>query len=264
MVVAQEGTRAATWRCGGPRLQQIRNGALLASMSRTNEDWVQAIEAHVAQVNKLTSEPIASSILLPDSNFAQFIDHTLLKSNATPSQIDQLCNEAIQYKFKVVLIVSIHDSASVPCAVVGFPLGASKSCIKASETKEAIQDGAQEIDMVINIGALQSGNYSLVYEDIQEVVAAASGVLVKVILETIFLTDAEKIAACFLAAEAGAAFVKTSTGFCGGGATVEDVSLMRRSVAYKAGSVKVKASAGIRSFDKCMDMIRAGADRLGT
>ncbi|KDQ26336.1 hypothetical protein PLEOSDRAFT_159742 [Pleurotus ostreatus PC15] len=242
-------------------------------MSRTNEDWAQAIEAHVAQVNKLTSKPIASSILLPDSSFAQFIDHTLLKSNATPSQIDQLCNEAIKYKFKSCCVNGVNiaqvaqrlqDSASVPCAVVGFPLGASKSCIKASETKEAIQDGAQEIDMVINIGALQSGNYILVYEDIQEVVAAASGVIVKVILETIFLTDAEKIAACFLAAEAGAAFVKTSTGFCGGGATVEDVSLMRRSVAYKAGSVKVKASAGIRSFDKCMDMIRAGADRLGT
>lgn len=104
--------RCTTWSNRHQRLQQIRNGALLASMSRTNEDWAQAIEAHVAQVNKLTSEPIASSILLPDSNFAQFIDHTLLKSNATPSQIDQLCNEAIQYKFKVVLIVSIHVRSS--------------------------------------------------------------------------------------------------------------------------------------------------------
>jgi deoxyribose-phosphate aldolase len=131
-----------------------------------------------------------------------------------------------------------------------------------SEARDAVAHGAKEVDMVVNIGALKAGDFSLVYSDIRAVVEAA-GTPVKVILETVFLTDEEKIAASFLAAEAGAAFVKTCTGFSGGGATAADVLLMRKSVAYKAG-VKVKASAGIRSFEKCLEMFRAGAERIGT
>lgn len=132
----------------------------------------------------------------------------------------------------------------------------------SSEAKDAVTSGANEIDMVVNIGALKAGNYALVYSDIRAVVEAAA-TTVKVILETVFLSDEEKIAASFLAAEAGAAFVKTSTGFSGGGATAADVLLMRKTVAYKSG-VKVKASAGIRSFDKSLEMFKAGAERIGT
>lgn len=132
-----------------------------------------------------------------------------------------------------------------------------------SEAKEAVADGAKEIDMVLNVGALKAGAYNDVYDDIQEVVKAAGGNIVKVILETVFLSDDEKIAASYIAAEAGAKFVKTCTGFCGGGASVADVTLMKRTVMYK-NEVKVKASAGIRSFEQCLDMLNSGAERIGT
>lgn len=156
-----------------------------------------------------------------------------------------------------------HDGCQ-GIVIIVYYLG-NPTCLRStsfSEAKDAVERGAKEIDMVVNIGALKAGDFALVYSDIRAVVEAAS-TTVKVILETVFLSDEEKIAASFLAAEAGAAFVKTCTGFSGGGATAADVLLMRKSVAYKSG-VKVKASAGIRSFDKCLEMFKSGAERIGT
>jgi len=147
--------------------------------------------------------------------------------------------------------------------VVGFPLGAGSSKAKSFEARQAVEDGAKEIDMVLNIGALKSRNYTLVFDDIRAVVDAVRGHTVKVILETVFLSDEEKIAASFIAAEAGAQFVKTCTGFLGGAASAADVALMKKTVQYK-GHVKVKASAGIRSLATCLEMLQAGADRIGT
>ncbi|KAG5722007.1 Deoxyribose-phosphate aldolase, partial [Termitomyces sp. T112] len=157
----------------------------------------------------------------------------------------------------------LAGSSTIPCCVVGFPLGACTTKSKAFETQVAIEDGAKEIDMVLNIGALKSGNYVLVHDDIATVVSTAAAHPVKVILETVFLTDEEKIAASFIAAEAGAAFVKTCTGYSGGGASVMDVALMKKAVRYK-GNVQVKASAGIKSLNACLEMLEAGADRIGT
>ncbi|KAJ7736571.1 hypothetical protein DFH07DRAFT_99479 [Mycena maculata] len=244
-------------------------------MSPSNEHWTPLVTAKIAEV--LADVPFSvppsefSSITSPDSKFALAIDHTLLKPDATPAQIDELCDQAIRYKFKSCCVngtnvtqVSrrLQGSGSLTCAVIGFPLGAGATAAKAFEAKDAVQNGAQEIDMVLNIGALKNGNYALVHADILAVVEAA-GTTVKVILETVFLSDEEKIAASFLAAEAGATFVKTCTGFSGGGATAADVLLMRKSVAYKP-AVKVKASAGIRSFEKCLEMFKSGAERIGT
>ncbi|KAJ7698118.1 hypothetical protein B0H17DRAFT_1051175 [Mycena rosella] len=244
-------------------------------MSFSNEHWGPLVKSKVAEVLADSSFAVPtsdfSSITSPDAKFALAIDHTLLKPDATPAQIDELCDQAIRYKFKSCCVnganveqVSrrLEGSGSVTCAVIGFPLGAGATAAKAFEAKDAVTNGAKEIDMVVNIGALKAGNYSLVYSDIRAVVETAE-TTVKVILETVFLSDEEKIAASFLAAEAGAAFVKTCTGFSGGGATVADVLLMRKSVAYKS-SVKVKASAGIRSFDKCLEMFKSGAERIGT
>jgi len=244
-------------------------------MSLSNEHWAPLVKAKVAEVLAETSFTVPtsdfSSITAPDAKFALAIDHTLLKPDATPAQIDELCDQAIRYKFKSCCVnganveqVSrrLEGSATITCAVIGFPLGAGTSAAKAFEAQDAVKSGAKEIDMVVNIGALKAGNYALVYSDIRAVVEAAS-TTVKVILETVFLSDEEKIAGSFLAAEAGAAFVKTCTGFSGGGATAADVLLMRKSVAYKAG-LKVKASAGIRSFDKCLEMFKSGAERIGT
>ncbi|KAJ7464338.1 hypothetical protein FB451DRAFT_1340807 [Mycena latifolia] len=244
-------------------------------MSFTNEHWSPIIKSKVAEVLADSSFTMPasdfSSITAPNATFALAIDHTLLKPDATPAQIDELCNQAIRYKFKSCCVnganveqVSrrLEGSGSITCAVIGFPLGAGSTAAKAFEAQDAVKNGAKEIDMVVNIGALKAGNYSLVHADIRAVVEAADAP-VKVILETVFLTDEEKIAASFLATEAGAAFVKTCTGFSGGGATAADVLLMRKSIAYKPG-VKVKASAGIRSFDKCLEMFKAGAERIGT
>ncbi|KAJ7289340.1 hypothetical protein C8J57DRAFT_1114978 [Mycena rebaudengoi] len=244
-------------------------------MTLTTEEWTPRIQAKVAEVLADTSSTVplsdALSITSADAKFARAIDHTLLKQDSTPAQIDELCDQAIRYKFKSCCVNGanvkqvakrLEGSESVPCAVIGFPLGAGTTAVKAFEAKEAVNDGAKEIDMVVNIGALKAGDYGLVYSDIKGVVDAA-GTTVKVILETVFLTDEQKIAASFLAAEAGVEFVKTCTGFAGGGASAADVLLMRKTVAYKAG-VKVKASAGIRSLDKCLEMFKAGAERIGT
>ncbi|KGR78542.1 deoxyribose-phosphate aldolase [Ureibacillus manganicus] len=202
-------------------------------------------------------------------NYASFIDHTLLKADSTQTQIEKLCEEALQYKFASVCVnptwvklcaEKLGGSEVEVCTVIGFPLGATTSEVKAFETKDAIQKGATEIDMVINIGALKDRQYDVVREDIKQVVAAANGTLVKVIIETCLLTDEEKVKACELSVEAGADFVKTSTGFSTGGATAEDVALMRKTV---GPSVGVKASGGVRNLEDMKKMIESGATRIG-
>lgn len=199
----------------------------------------------------------------------KYIDHTLLKANATTAQITTLCQEAKQYNFasvcvntcNVPLCAKLLEGTDVDvCCVVGFPLGAMSTAAKAFETKQAILDGANEIDTVINIGAAKEGNWSLVEEDIRAVVEAAEGKTVKVIIETCLLTDEEKVKACQASVAAKATFVKTSTGFSTAGATVEDVRLMKETVAGKA---LVKAAGGIRCYQDALAMIEAGADRLG-
>jgi deoxyribose-phosphate aldolase len=202
---------------------------------------------------------------------AQYIDHTLLKPEATVEQVDTLCDEAEEYGFYSVCINSswvahcakrLRTSPVKVCAVVGFPLGAMDSRTKAFETRRAIEEGANEIDMVINIGALKSGNYELVEEDIKAVRRACAGkTILKVILETGALEDKEKVIACEIAKKAGADFVKTSTGFGKGGATAEDIALMRRTVGPEMG---VKASGGVRSFKDLQLMVESGATRIGT
>jgi deoxyribose-phosphate aldolase len=204
-----------------------------------------------------------------DATLAARIDHTLLKPDATREQLITMCDEAKQYNFATVCVNSanipliarqLKGSAVKPIAVVGFPLGAATSQAKAFEAREAIRAGALEIDMVINIGALKSKDYKTVFEDIKLVVDAAKPCKTKVILETSQLSDEEKVVACALSKTAGAAFVKTSTGFGGGGATVEDIALMRRVV---GSDMEVKASGGIRTHEDAQKMIQAGADRIG-
>jgi deoxyribose-phosphate aldolase len=199
------------------------------------------------------------------------IDHTLLKPEATTAQIEQLCDEARRFGFASVCVNPTHvklcarllqGSPVRVCTVVGFPLGASLPEVKAYETQQAVRDGATEIDMVVNIGALKDKNADLVARDIAAVVNAAhvSGALVKVIIEAALLTDEEKIVACRLAKDAGAEYVKTSTGVGPGGATVQDVALMRRTVGPEMG---VKAAGGIRTLADAEKMVEAGATRLG-
>jgi deoxyribose-phosphate aldolase len=199
-----------------------------------------------------------------------YIDHTLLKPEATSSQIIQICTEAKKYEFASVCVNPYYASLVAgqlkgskvkTCVVTGFPLGATSKEVKAFETETAVKAGAEEIDMVINIGALKSQDYMVVEEDIKAVKSAAGKASVKVIIETCLLTDEEKIKACTIALDAGADFVKTSTGFSTGGATIEDVALMRKTVGDKTG---VKASGGIRDYKTCMAMIEAGATRIGT
>jgi len=208
---------------------------------------------------------------LPDgaNEIARLIDHTLLKPTATREQIVKVCEEARQHGFASVCVNStwiglaarlLEGSRAMPICVVGFPLGAMSMRAKALETREAIADGAQEIDMVIDIGALKGGDHGRVLDDIQSVVTAAQGRPVKVILETAMLNREEKIVGCTLSKAAGAAFVKTSTGFGGGGATVEDVALMRAVVGPDLG---VKASGGVRSAEDVRKMVKAGATRVG-
>ncbi len=202
---------------------------------------------------------------------AHLIDHTLLKADATVQQITQLCHEAVLHKFASVCVNPTHvklaaqllkNSDVKTCTVVGFPLGATSTQAKVFEAEQALNDGAMEIDMVINIGALKGGDDALVKGDIAEVVTATHrrGALCKVIIETSLLSNEEKVRACQLAKQAGADFVKTSTGFSGGGATIEDVKLMRQAVGPVVG---VKASGGIRSLSDAEKMIAAGATRLG-
>lgn len=204
-------------------------------------------------------------------DLARYIDHTLLKPEANADDIDTLCDEAREYKFASVCINPtwvkraadhLRGSGVVTCTVIGFPLGASTTAIKAMEARRALREGAREVDMVLNVGALKSGNYDQVREDIAQVAEAAHevGGLCKVILETALLTDEEKVIASALAKEAKADFVKTSTGFGSGGATVYDVALMRETVGPDMG---VKASGGVRTLEDVEDMIAAGASRIG-
>lgn len=206
-----------------------------------------------------------------EQNLASYMDHTILKPETTKEEVKKLCEEAKQYGFASVCVNSYYvpfvkqqlaGSEVATCCVVGFPLGAMSTKAKAYETKVSVEDGATEVDMVINIGALKDQEYQLVKEDIEAVVAATKGnALVKVIIETYLLTQEEIKIACQLAVEAKADFVKTSTGFSTGGAKKEDVALMKETVGTKA---KVKASGGIRSKETAMEMIAAGADRIGT
>lgn len=203
-------------------------------------------------------------------NVAKMIDHTALKADTKKEQITVLCQEAKEYGFASVCVnptwvelaaEMLKGSEVKVCTVIGFPLGANTPETKAFETKDAIEKGAREVDMVINIGALKDKNDELVERDIRAVVEAAKGkALTKVIIETCLLTEEEKVRACELAVKAGADYVKTSTGFSTGGATVEDIALMRKTVGPEIG---VKASGGVRDVQGAKDMIEAGATRIG-
>lgn len=216
----------------------------------------------------MTSQKINDK--LDSNNLAGYIDHTLLKSDALPSDIIRICREAEQHGFAAVCIhpcwlktavSELSASKVLKATVIGFPMGMNTSLTKQREAEEAAGLGADELDMVINVGLLKSGCHNEVQHDISAVVKAAPSIPVKVIIETCLLTDQEKITACQLSVDAGAAFVKTSTGLAGGGATVVDVQLMRKTVGPSFG---VKASGGIRNFEDAVKMIEAGASRIGT
>ena len=202
-------------------------------------------------------------------NLARYIDHTNLSPTATQEDVRRLCAEAVEYGFKSVCVLPAHveyvahllsGSRVLPCTVIGFPLGGNTKSNKIREAVTAYRQGAEELDMVINIAALKEGNYDLVLSEIKSLVKDVPAIT-KVIIETCYLTDHEKKIACELAMDAKADFVKTSTGFGSGGATVEDIRLMRKVV---GGYLKIKASGGIRSLDSMLEMLDAGADRIGT
>lgn len=211
-----------------------------------------------------------ASMSLKAKELAQYIDHTMLKADAPKATIEKLCDEAVEYGFCSVCVNSywiplvakkLKGSSVKVCTVVGFPLGAMSSASKAFEAKEAVENGADEVDMVINVGEMKSKDYDNVLADIKAVRAAVpADKVLKVIIETCLLTDEEKVKACQLSVEAGADFVKTSTGFSTGGATVADIELMRKTV---GSSVGVKASGGIRTAEDSRNMLAAGATRIG-
>lgn len=202
---------------------------------------------------------------------ASMIDHTILKPEAGKEQVETICREAREYGFASVCVNSsyvplcaelLRDTEVKVCTVIGFPLGAMSTAAKAAEARQAIFDGAEELDMVIHIGMLKDGNNEYVEQDIHSVVEEARGkAAVKVIIETCLLSEEEKVRACLLAKKAGADYVKTSTGFSAGGATAEDIALMKNTVGK---DMKVKASGGIRTREKAEEMRKAGADRIGT
>jgi deoxyribose-phosphate aldolase len=229
------------------------------------------IEYIVKRVTEEVMKSMGPEKTAAQGNIVKMIDHTLLKPDATRDQIKKVCDEAKQYGFASVCVnpsyigyvaQQLQGSAIAPCCVVGFPLGATMPEVKAYETEAAINAGAKEIDMVINIGAAKSGEWDAVKKDIEAVVRASRGrALVKVIIEACLLTDEEKVSACRASVEAGADFVKTSTGFSKHGATIEDVRLMRDTVGPRTG---VKAAGGVKDIKSANDMITAGANRLGT
>ncbi len=215
---------------------------------------------------------VSAAHLNKRSELARLIDHTLLKPMSTTADIDRLCDEALKYNFWSVCVTPVHvkqcakrlmGSETKVCAVISFPFGTSLTEVKLMEGRMAILDGASELDMVSNVGALKSGDTRAYFSDINQVAAycGRSETLLKVILECCYLTDEEKVQAARLAEQAGASFVKTSTGYGSGGATVADVTLLRKAVGSKTG---VKASGGIGSLTSALEMIRAGADRIGT
>lgn len=218
-----------------------------------------------ATVHAGTADPAGTA------NIASYIDHTLLKPEASEADVLKVCAEAAEYRFKSVCVnpiwvktvtKALKGSGVLTCSVVGFPLGATPTDVKSFEARGAVLDGADEVDMVINIAAARAGDQGALTEDIAAVAETvhAGGAILKVIIETALLTDEQKVLACQAAVEAGADFVKTSTGFNGGGATVEDVALMRRAVGPDLG---VKASGGVRSLADAQAMIAAGATRIG-
>ncbi len=257
-------------------LTALRNAPTLETTETEAQGWRARTVFAAGQVVTARLERAGAPSARADRerpvNIARLIDHTLLKPEATAQQIVHLCAEAREYRFASVCINPwyvrlaadlLSDVADVEvCTVVGFPLGATTPQVKAFEALQAIADGATEVDMVINVGALKSKRYDAVARDIRAVVQAAhgAGALVKVIIEAALLSDEEKIAACLLAKQAEADFVKTSTGFGPGGATVEDVALMRAVVGPEMG---VKAAGGIRSYQAAQAMIAAGANRIG-
>lgn len=255
------------------RLNQPQPASTANSCNCTDGSCVQNCADKVAQVVQAGASRVTATLGVrpQNSSVARYIDHTLLKPDASQDQIAQLCYEARTYQFASVCVNPAHvklsaqllkDSNVDVCTVVGFPLGATPGTVKAYETQQAIRDGATEIDMVINVGALKSQDYATVKEDIGAVVRAAhaGNALVKVIIEAALLTDEEKVIASHLSKLAGADFVKTSTGFGPGGATAEDVVLMRQVVGPDIG---VKAAGGVRNYADAQTMIAAGATRLG-
>jgi deoxyribose-phosphate aldolase len=256
------------------RLSQEKGGeTAVAGCNCADGSCVQNCAEKVRSVVKAGATRVSASLGThpSDQNVAKMIDHTLLKPDASQDQIAQLCYEARTYQFASVCVNPTHvklsaqllkDSGVDVCTVVGFPLGATRSTVKAFETQQAIRDGATEIDMVINIGALKSKDYKVVHEDIGAVVRAAHAhnVIVKVIIEAALLNDEEKVIASQLCKAAGADYVKTSTGFGPGGATVADVALMRRVVGPEMG---VKAAGGVKNLADAQAMIAAGATRIG-
>lgn len=231
-------------------------------------ELLEKIEKEISRSRKdFSFNPKISKI--PAKDIARMIDHTLLSPDATSSQIEKLCDEAVYYNFYSVCVnpirvpdafVILKESGIKIASVIAFPFGATSSKIKAEETKWAIEHGADEIDMVINIGAVKESEYEEVYDDIKAVVEASKDKAVKVIIETALLDFEEKIAACVVSKAAGAHFVKTSTGYSKAGAMAEDVALMRFVVGEKMG---VKAAGGIHSYDDAVKMISAGANRIG-
>ncbi len=242
-----------------------KNGAVEYIGSFCRADVERIVDAGASRIGIVLGETATAH------DWASLIDHTLLKPEASESDIKKLCNEAIEFGFASVCVnpawvkqaAEFLKGSNVPvCTVIGFPLGATLSDVKAYETRRAIFNGAREVDMVINIGWLKSGDDCAVEEDIRRVAEAAheNGILCKVIIETALLTDEEKVRACLASKNAGADFVKTSTGFAKGGATVEDVNLMRRIVGRSLG---VKASGGVKGIDDARKMFEAGATRIG-
>jgi deoxyribose-phosphate aldolase len=231
-----------------------------------------AAHIHAARA-RIAAEPVPATtpVEMTGDQLAALIDHTLLKPETTEAQIRQLCAEARQYGFAAVCVNAtwialcverLAETSVKVCTVAGFPLGATLPMVKAFEAEAALAGGAQEVDMVLNVGRLKSGDWSTVYADVAGVAEAvhAQGGLLKVILETGLLTDDEKVAACVISQEAGADFVKTATGFSGGGATVADIRLMRQVVGPGLG---VKASGGVRTAAEALAMVAAGATRIG-
>jgi deoxyribose-phosphate aldolase len=244
-------------------LSKIGDDAYCPSFCRADVERI--VDAGASRIGIVLGETATAH------DWAALIDHTLLKPEATESDIKKLCNEASQFGFASVCVnpswvkkaAEFLKGSSIPvCTVIGFPLGATLADVKAYEARRAIFNGAREVDMVINIGALKSGDDCTVEDDIRAVADAAheNGVLLKVIIETALLTDDEKVRACLASKNAGADFVKTSTGFAKGGATADDVALMRRTVGHALG---VKASGGVKGIDDARKMFEAGATRIG-
>ncbi len=258
--------------------QVLTEKALRDSYSDETKNWERSVVEKPETVKKLINNGAARIAAGPgigenlsDTKIARMIDHTMLKPDATEDNIIQLCKEAAKYNFASVCVNPgyvklcselLKDSKVNVCTVIGFPLGATTTEVKRFEAEQAIQNGAVELDMVINVGRLKKGDDNYVFNDINQVALVAKGhnAICKVIIETSLLTDEEKVRACYLSKEAKADFVKTSTGFSGGGATAGDIALMR----YVVGSaVGVKASGGVKSREQAEKMIESGADRLG-